>query len=78
MADAKEHLRNPEARSRLIDWYPVIVKELPLTLARLICQRASLWWDLRQRDRVRGALTATLCVLAFAILLIALLCGNTV
>jgi hypothetical protein len=78
LTDAKAQLRGPKVRTLLLDWYPAAVKTLPLPLARLVCQRASLWWDLRQRDRVRGALTATLAVLAAAIFLIALLQGNTV
>ena len=78
LTDAQDHLRDAKARSRLLDWYPLSVKPLPLSFARLICQRASLWWDLRQRDRVRGALTAILTVLAIAIFLIALARGDTV
>ncbi len=78
LADARPRLRSPKVRSRLVDWYPAAVKALPLHLARLVCQRASLWWDLRQRDRVRGALTLLLSLLAAAIFLIALLRGNTV
>lgn len=34
---------------RLTDWYPVAVKDLPLPLARLVCQRANCWWDAEQR-----------------------------
>src|ERR1035441_10025794 len=67
LTDAIAQLRGPKVRTLLLDWYPAAVKALPLPLARLICQRARLWWDLRQRDRVRGALTATLAVLAAAI-----------
>jgi hypothetical protein len=78
IADARPCLRHAKNRQRLIDWYPAAVKALPLYVARLVCQRASLRWDLRQRDRVRGALTLLLSVLAVAILLIALLRGNTV
>jgi hypothetical protein len=78
LADAKAQLRDPKAKPFLLDWYPVAVQALPLPLARLVCQRASLWWDLRQRDHVRGTLTMTLCILAVAIFLIALAQRNTV
>jgi hypothetical protein len=78
LTDAQDHLRDSKTRTRLLDWYPLEVKPLPLSLARLICQRASLWWDLRQRDRVRGALTALLAVLAITIFLVALARGDTV
>jgi hypothetical protein len=78
LAEAKPRLRKPKVRSRLVDWYPAAVKALPLHLARLVCQRASFSWDLRQRDRVRGALTLLLSLLVVAIFLIALLRGDTV
>jgi len=78
LAHAKSVLRNAKVRAKLLDWYPAAVKGLPLHLARLVCQRASLWWDLRQRDRVRGALTLLLSVLATVVFLIALVRRNTV
>jgi len=52
LTEAKRYLRNPKARTRLTDWYPPVIKAVPIQFARLICQRASLWWDLRQRDRL--------------------------
>lgn len=78
LMDAKELLRDPKKQARLLDWYPAAVRPLPLPLARLVCQRASFWWDLRQRSRVRGALTALLSLLSVTIFLIALSRGNTV
>jgi hypothetical protein len=78
LTEAQPILRDRKRRSLLQDWYPTVIKSLPLPLARLVCQRASLSWDLRQRDRVRGALMLLLCVLAIAILLIAIFRGNTV
>jgi len=78
LAAAKAQLREAKARGLLINWYPPGVQALPLRLARLVCQRASFWWDLRQRDRVRAALVVLLAVLAFTIFLIALSRRNTV
>lgn len=78
LTDSQDHLAATMRQKELIDWYPPLVKALPMSLARLICQRASFWWDLRQRDRVRGALTAILSVLVIAVFLIALACGDTV
>jgi len=77
IADGQDHLKN-SSRDCLIDWYPPAVGALPLWLARVVCQRASFCWDLAQRDRVRGGLTAILLVLAIAVFLIALLRGDTV
>ena len=78
LTDAQDHFAATKEKKELLDWYPPSVKALPMSLARLICQRASFWWDLRQRDRVRGALTAILSALVIAVILIALACGDTV
>jgi hypothetical protein len=75
---AKNHLAIPAVKDGLLDWYPKSVGNLPLPLARLVCQWVSLWWDLRQRDRVRGMLTLILSVLAATVFLIALAQGDTV
>ena len=75
---AKQQHAKPDAKKGLIDWYPSSVGSLPLPLARIVCQWVSLWWDLRQRARVRGALTLILCVLAAIVFFIALAQGDTV
>jgi len=75
---AKTFLAEPAHKGGLIDWYPKSVGNLPLPLGRLVCQRISLWWDLRQRDRVRGMLTLILSVLAATVFFIALAQGDTV
>ena len=31
------------------DWYPVAVSTIPLSVARVVCQRANCWWDSAQR-----------------------------
>jgi hypothetical protein len=49
----------------LVDWYPRAVERLPLSLARIVCQRTNCWWDGKQR-RSYAALMAGLlltCVL---------------
>jgi hypothetical protein len=38
-------------REKLRDWYPAAVGELPLIVARVICQRANCWWDAELRRR---------------------------
>jgi uncharacterized membrane protein len=41
----------------LRNWYPPAVGDLPLPLARVICQRANCWWDAELRRRyAKGAL----------------------
>ena len=41
---------------RLLDWYPLIAKGLPLHLARLVCQRTNIWYDSTLRKRYRMVL----------------------
>lgn len=42
-------LLNEKAERALIDWYPAEARQLPLHLARLVCQRANLWYDSKLR-----------------------------
>ncbi|SDI19408.1 S-4TM family putative pore-forming effector [Variovorax sp. OV700] len=63
-ADACKQLSDKDEQ-RLINWYPVAVKELPLHLARMVCQRTNLWYDSALRKRYRFALL-TGCVVLFA------------
>lgn len=42
---------------RLTDWYPTVVKELPMHLARIICQRTNLWYDRELRTRYRNIIS---------------------
>lgn len=50
-------------QQRLDNWYPTVVGQLPLPLARLACQRTNLWYDLGLRNTYRR------CLLAFLMLL---------
>jgi len=36
---------------KIRDWYPTNISELPISLARIICQRANCWWDSKLRIR---------------------------
>lgn len=51
---------------RLINWYPLVVKVLPLHLARLVCQRTNLWYDSALRKRYRFVLLIG-CALLIAV-----------
>lgn len=50
------------------NWYPVEVERLPLPLARLICQRASVWWDMSQRREYGHWLVAIVGVLVLGVI----------
>ncbi|KWT87621.1 MULTISPECIES: S-4TM family putative pore-forming effector [unclassified Variovorax] len=63
-ADACRKLSDKDEQ-RLINWYPLAVKELPLHSARLVCQRTNLWYDSALRKRYRRVLL-TGCVVLIA------------
>jgi hypothetical protein len=55
-----------------VDWYPKAVGELSPTLARFVCQRASLWWDKELRSKYGQGLVAVLLITVVAVFLIAI------
>ncbi len=63
--DAASPLSAKDER-RLLDWYPLIVKGLPLHLARLVCQRTNIWYDSALRKRYRSVLLVGSVVLGVA------------
>ncbi len=63
---------------RLRDWYPPAACELPLPLARLVCQRANTWWDASLRKKYAIVLIAILVLCIAAVFTVSLLAGNTV
>lgn len=54
------------------DWYPAIPPTAPLHLARLICQRANLWYDSSLRRRLGDWLGVAVGIVLGVILLIGL------
>jgi Flp pilus assembly protein TadB len=59
------HRKNAKAKHQ--NWYPVEVGRLPLPLARLICQRAAVWWDMSQRRKYAGWLVFVVVTLAVGV-----------
>lgn len=45
-----------KGEASLKDWYPADARQLPLHLARLVCQRANLWYDSKLRRTYRFSL----------------------
>lgn len=60
------------------DWYPTCVGRLPLFQARLICQRASCWWDANLRRKYSDLVLGLVLMAAFCILVCGLWGGLTV
>lgn len=55
--NVEEVLRNYEAHQKIAsniekikNWYPAVVGNVELPVARIICQRSSCWWDKKLRD----------------------------
>ena len=67
MSEAAEAFRRKNAKANHRDWYPVEVGPLPLPLARLICQRAAVWWDMSQRRKYAGWLVAIVAILVVGV-----------
>lgn len=57
---------------RLLDWYEPTVSRLPLSLARLVCQRTNIVYDMRVRKIYSGlmlsaAIILTICLICFGL-----------
>lgn len=55
---------------RLTDWYPTVVKELPIHLARIICQRTNLWYDRELRTRYRSIISWSVVLIVIALVVV--------
>lgn len=66
--EAAEKFRRKDTKANHRDWYPKEVGRLPLPLARLICQRAAVWWDMSQRRKYAGWLVAAVAVLVVGVI----------
>lgn len=65
--EAAEKFRRKNTTVKHRDWYPPEVGRLPLPLARLICQRAAVWWDMSQRRKYAGWLVLIVAVLVVGV-----------
>lgn len=62
----------------LRNWYPPTVDELPLSIARIACQRSNCWWDANQRRRYATVVIAAIAFVFAAVLGFSLYAGLTV
>lgn len=78
ISDASDtHKNHSPDDSNLRDWYPIIVKEIPLPFARLVCQRTNCWWDGEQRRKYSNWIIILLSIFSVSILMIGLIKGLT-
>ncbi len=55
----------------LNNWYSIEVEKIPLTIARIACQRSNCWWDSKQRKRY----AVSLIIVEVGIVLMAVVLG---
>lgn len=75
-AAAKYRHKDPDY-SKLRDWHTVEVGNLPLELARIICQRANCRWDAELRQRYAGYVLAGAVALGAVVLGVGFIGGMT-
>jgi hypothetical protein len=62
----------------LTNWYAPVVSELPLEVARVICQRAPCWWDSNQRRRYATWVIASVIIVTLLMVGLGFIGGFTV
>jgi hypothetical protein len=74
---AAHYRKRCPSMERLIDWYPKAVASVPLSLARLVCQRTNCWWDSSLRKKYANVLIGLLIVTLVAVFSLSLAQGHT-
>lgn len=78
IAAASTRYRQRDADYSLLrNWYPPEVDKLPIQIGRVVCQRASCWWDGELRRRYALWIYSVLGSLSALVLLLGLLGGLT-
>lgn len=63
--------------SKLENWYPVSVGQLPIYQARIICQRCNIWWDSNLKRRYSNFVIVVLITITIIVFIIGLIGGLT-
>ncbi|WP_028298600.1 S-4TM family putative pore-forming effector [Olivibacter sitiensis] len=58
---------------KIKDWYPKIVSRVDISIARIICQRSSCWWDKGLRNKYCSLLKTVTVLIPLTILVIGFL-----
>jgi hypothetical protein len=74
---SSRHRRIDPEYKGLRDWYAPSVGNLPIQLARLVCQRASCWWDAKLRRRYAIWVLIALGIFSAVIVMLSLKKGAT-
>ncbi|WP_414517629.1 S-4TM family putative pore-forming effector [Nostoc sp. PCC 9305] len=63
--------------SKLENWYPINVSQLPIYQARIICQRCNIWWDANLKRRYSNLVIVVLIAITIIVFLVGLIGGLT-
>ncbi|MBE8968952.1 hypothetical protein IQ277_22825 [Nostocales cyanobacterium LEGE 12452] len=63
--------------SKLENWYPINVSQLPIYQARIICQRCNIWWDANLKRRYSNLVIIVLIAITMIVFLVGLIGGLT-
>ncbi len=74
---SNRYKRKKQNLTKLQNWYPTSVGQLPIYQARIICQRSNVWWDAQLRRRYSKWIVFVLFILTVIVLLIGLIRGLT-
>jgi hypothetical protein len=64
-------------KSTLKNWYSPLVEQLPLSIARIICQRTNCWWDSHIRETFKNSLMLVAIIIPIILFALALFYGMT-
>src|SRR5690606_30267782 len=65
------HKKIADNIEKIRDWYPTNLTDLPITIARIICQRANCWWDSKLRIRYSNFLKYFAIIFFLSIFIVA-------
>ena len=74
---ASKYKRKDHDYSKLENWYPKDVGELPLHLGRVICQRSNCWWDAQLRRRYAKWVIGSVLVVLIVVVSLGFIDGLT-
>lgn len=63
------HIKIATNVEKIKDWYSAKVSQLPLRVARILCQRTNCWWDSKLRERY-SAFLKVISIIVFSTILI--------
>jgi hypothetical protein len=76
VVEAAEKYRRPDPDyTALRNWYPAIVGQVPLSLARLVCQRSNCCWEATLRRRYATVVAIVIGALSFLVFVLGLMRG---